>query len=208
MVRSSTSCPPWLIAAHDQLAAAVAHLNRSLVGDSDDDGGDPYAAFEALYTLSHASTHALYKLDVATGFESALPQFVLVQEILRGWQCETCRRPMPFADSCTHTFYAVDGALYRRVPYGQEPDWPSNDGEDTARPLRDRLCYGCGVAIGGYHHAWCESEVCPLCPDDPLIICPHFQQDGFHSGTVLRTAIREARRLLRAGHTPIGQAKG
>lgn len=197
--RPMTTWPLSLVATRDQLAAGLVQLDHSLAGDA-----NLYQACDATYNLSCAAQEALRTLNLASGWDGLIPQFLHWREIFGGWRCETCYRPMPPSDSCTHAFYAIDGALYRRVPYGSEPGWPYGD---ASWQQASNGCPWCGVRHGGYHHAWCTDEVCPCC-DETLMFCPHFQEEGYHSGTILRRAIAEARALLRAGQAPVAAVSG
>lgn len=61
--------------------------------------------------------------------------------------CESCGRDMGAEVSCDRTPDAV--------PYGAESLWLAEGLPAT--------CHDCGVPLGGYHHAWCDMEQCPVC---------------------------------------------
>lgn len=68
--------------------------------------------------------------------------------------CGICNKPMKAgAGCCTSVFITEDGAERPAIKYGDEK------GHEE---FEDR-CYGCGCAIGEYHHMGCEVEQCPIC---------------------------------------------
>ena len=73
--------------------------------------------------------------------------------------CTACQREMPEAPSCDKR----PGA----IRYGDEPD-PTG----LLRPLYQDRCNDCGVKLGGFHHRYCDNEVCPVC-DMQLLACQH-----------------------------------
>jgi hypothetical protein len=70
--------------------------------------------------------------------------------------CEKCHQDMKSGKSCTVEMIDADGLDYKRIPYA---------GEGTNR------CPDCGVLPGGYHHVWCDSEICPVLCDEPIGEC-------------------------------------
>lgn len=70
--------------------------------------------------------------------------------------CEDCYRRMPRAKSCGCDFVLYDG-IYAvdKIKYGQETNG------DYAK--YSKRCHDCGVAVGKYHHDWCDVQQCPVC---------------------------------------------
>lgn len=69
-----------------------------------------------------------------------------------------------FTSSCVASgvLEYADGVRMRAIPFGaEEADAPIAPGV---------RCSDCGVAVGGFHHAWCQHEECPRCHGQ-LISC-------------------------------------
>lgn len=66
--------------------------------------------------------------------------------------CKQCRQDTMTVVSCTQVTVWVDGAgEMTRIPYSLE---------SADAPER---CRDCNVAVGGFHHKYCNLERCPKC---------------------------------------------
>ncbi|MEY2454071.1 MAG: hypothetical protein QOD92_3645 [Acidimicrobiaceae bacterium] len=68
--------------------------------------------------------------------------------------CNECGQAMETAPTCL-----VDVG---DMPYGHEAFWPNLDFEAAER------CNGCGVELGGLHHAGCDTAECRGCGQQAL----------------------------------------
>lgn len=73
--------------------------------------------------------------------------------------CEGCNREMLNITTRTCVENKVityaDGVTLAAVPY-KNPYF--SDREDP-----DHRCHDCGIALGGFHHTFCDMEECPRC---------------------------------------------
>ena len=72
-------------------------------------------------------------------------------------RCTDCQQEMSsrLTRSCVCPVILVDADLRLRIRYGH--DW---DGRFSGAQAR---CHDCNVAVGGFHHAGCDVEECPVC---------------------------------------------
>ena len=73
--------------------------------------------------------------------------------------CEHCGQVELESNGCTVDSVYCDGAVYKRIRYGDEQfDWA------------DDRCHDCGALPGECHHYGCDVEECPICGEQ-LISC-------------------------------------
>ncbi len=97
--------------------------------------------------------------------------------------CERCGREMETAESCDRKpLLTEDGLKYDPFPFGRGvatdriPQTPLLSSRTIGRLqqrgfgyLVERMqrgemrCHDCGVAVGGFHHPYCDAEECPRC---------------------------------------------
>lgn len=78
--------------------------------------------------------------------------------------CDDCGAHQHTGESCIAGWVEHEGVRYLRIRYG-------DPGEKRGVEIPEQ-CHDCGVKLGGYHHLYCDNEVCPVCGDQ-LLYCGH-----------------------------------
>ena len=72
--------------------------------------------------------------------------------------CSYCSKELPTPESCTCRTIKYRPRTVPRIRFGREENsWCTE------------RCADCGVLLGGYHHANCSHEICPMCGDQVLL---------------------------------------
>ena len=71
-------------------------------------------------------------------------------------KCNFCKREMLRAKGCAARIYMVGDKRYEPIKVGDPGDFYEGAGKNVR-------CGDCGALPGGYHHAWCDLEKCPVC---------------------------------------------
>jgi hypothetical protein len=80
--------------------------------------------------------------------------------------CQRCGSDMSTADNCVATpIKYPDGTTRERIPFGSPQGRAGLDGEEIPEK-----CGDCGVSLTGFHHLYCDMEICPRCGGQ-LISC-------------------------------------
>ena len=78
-------------------------------------------------------------------------------------KCLACKREMYTSEGCAIEKLHIDGEVYQRIKYGEEPYW-------TGQLEPEQRCHDCGALLKNYHHWECDMECCPACGEQ-LIGC-------------------------------------
>jgi hypothetical protein len=91
--------------------------------------------------------HVQTSIDLTESFKREFIEF-RGRQMHRSW-------PKKLRAAQDVTSFSLDGKVYPRVAWGQEPGWRS------ASAPAEQFCHDCETAPGEYHGPGCDMEVCP-----------------------------------------------